>query len=60
MVFDDEMKSAITQWLIDSMKLKVNTTQEYTGCQDVSGSCYRDVHTLTLTIEDKLITEVYL
>ena len=59
MTLSDEMKSDVIQWLMDSMQLEVETTSEYT--EGLNGrDLYEKSHTLKLTLDGQLITEVYL
>jgi len=54
-----ELKQEIIAWLMDSIQLDVETKSDYTGGMD-GGYLYRNSHTLKLSLEGQLITEVYL
>ena len=59
MTLSDEMKSDVIQWLKDSMQLEVETKSVYTGGFN-GRDLYENSHTLKLTLDGQLITEVYL
>lgn len=49
----------VMQILRDSLRIEVKTTSEYMGSM-TDGPLYKDCHTLTLTLDGEVISEVSL
>lgn len=53
-------REELIEILRESVRLDVETTSEYVGDMDGSGSLYKDFHTLKLVIDGEVISQVSL
>lgn len=49
----------LRQYLVDNLRLDIKTSSVYNGSRD-SGPLYKDVHSIELSLEGKVISEVSL
>lgn len=53
-------RDELIEFLRDSLRIEVETTREYTGDMDGSGSLYSNSHTVRLILNNEVISEASL